>query len=513
VSRRASYTEGLGFGALSFASLALLSVVSSIVTARIYGIHVLGEFALVVAAANAVVVLSSTRELPGLIREIATLPPRSPRLSALFFAVLSFSVTITATVGLLVAVAVWFLFNGPIDQPGLFWPGVAAIAGYVVLDNTTQNIEAVLTSFRAGRQLFPIRLGQAASLFAIAVVLGLLYGTVWALVAAQLIAAGAALIWRMVVVRRYVTLRLPPSELRAGFRTLPDIVRFGLKIAPGALADGASNETGIWILGSLAPIKVVGAYNRAWMIARQTMLLNVRVTEMLFPTLIERRHNGDHAGFDRVLVDTLRYVAGGMLVLASVGGGAAVGIMSVFGPGFGAASHALTLLLLVPALLTMSMVQRHTLYTFDRPWLATASAFIRVALTIGTAVPLTIALGATGPALALCIGLVADLAFATAYVLPRLHTPLRRLWSLRSAVGLVAAYAGGFVTSRAVYTELPNYGGLALALALGTLVYFAALIGVGGYADRDRARFDRIVRGIRLRLGRRSIKATGAVPQ
>ena len=87
---------------------------------------------------------------------------------------------------------------------------------------------------------------------------------------------------------------------------------------------------------------------------------------MLFPTLVERNYQSDHEGFDRALVDSLRYTAVGLLLPAAAGAGAAYGIMDLFGPGFAAASVALAILLLMPALATMTAIQRHALFAVDR---------------------------------------------------------------------------------------------------------------------------------------------------
>ena len=51
------------------------------------------------------------------------------------------------------------------------------------------------------------------------------------------------------------------------------LIRFGLKIAPGALADGASNESGTWLVALYDPIAVVGAFGRAYLIIKQVMVV------------------------------------------------------------------------------------------------------------------------------------------------------------------------------------------------------------------------------------------------
>lgn len=491
MTRRSSYSEGLAFNVVNFGVGSALGVGASIVTARIYGATVLGQFALAMAAANLVMLLSSARERPAFVRQVATLDARDRWLSALWVAVFGFSVTLTLTVALLLVVVTKLLLEGPIDAPEVFAPAVVMIGIYALLENSIAQVETVFTVFRSGRALFRVRLAQAFGVAVISIGLGLMWPTVWSLVVATGVAAGVTLAWRVVLLRSYVTLRLSQAELRRALSALPEVIRFGLKIAPGGFADGASNQAGTWILGSYSSLAIVGAYNRGWQLARSVLLFNNRVTEMLFPTLVERHERHDHAGFDRALVDTLRYSGAGMLLLAAVVGGAAHGVMDLYGPGFDAAAEVLPWLLSVPALLAFAMIQRHALYVFDRPLQATASALLRMVVTIGATFPLTAWLGIAGPGIALCAGLVVDIAFTTARVVPRLSTPLRTLWQPRQAVGLVAACGLGFACARVVDLELGGVAGTLCALAAGSAAYAAALIGVGGLTAMDRQRLER----------------------
>jgi O-antigen/teichoic acid export membrane protein len=498
MSSRGSYSAGLALNILNFGLVAVLSLAASVVSARLYGARVLGEFALVTATANAVMTLSTARERPAFVREVATLPARDLKLSALFVAMLTFSFALTVTVGALLLVAAYFLFTGPIGHPELFAPAIVGVAAYVVFDNTIAQVETVFTVFRQGRVLFATRTFQTVTLIAFTIALGIVRPTVWALIASAAAASALSLAWRAVALRRYVSMRIPRPELREGFKSLPELLRFGLKIAPGAVADGLSNQVGTWVLGSVASLRTVGAYNRAWQLSRSLLLFNARITEMLFPTLIERHKAGDHAGFDRALVDTLRYSAAGLLLLAAVGGGAAHGVMAIYGPGFGAGASVLPFLLAVPALLTLSMVQRHALYIFDRPLQATASASLRFLVTAGATLPLSHAWGVTGPGVAICLGLLVDVAYTTRQVLPRLSSPVRTLWPARQGAGLVLACVGGFAAARATDVALPGLLGTIAALAAGTVVYVAALLVIGGLTRSDVQRVRSLLRLTRL---------------
>ena len=61
-----------------------------------------------------------------------------------------------------------------------------------------------------------------------------------------------------------MALRVSRPALRDAFTHVPEIMRFGLKLAPGNLAEGISYDAPIWVLGLSLPAAAVGAYSRAW---------------------------------------------------------------------------------------------------------------------------------------------------------------------------------------------------------------------------------------------------------
>ncbi len=477
----------------------LIGVVSTIAIARSYGVKVIGEYALCMAPVNAAWFLSTVKERPGFIRELTFLEPRAPRVAALFWAVFAFSFALTLIVAVLAIVGTWFLFRGPIHQPGLVVPAAVNMAAYLLITNTCFNIDTVLSGFRAGRELFALRQHQALVFLGAGVLLGVLNGTVWGLIAATIASWGTSLLHRLLVAHRYMPARISRAELRDGFSTLPEILRFGLRVAPGGFADGVANETGTWVLGIISSISVVGAYNRAWLLGRRFMELNWRISEMLFPTLIERRARGDRHGFDRALVDTVRYCAVGMLWPAAAGGGAAVGVMRIFGPGFASVSNALIVVLTMPAVATISSLQRHALMALDRPGLTSWSAGLRMAVTVLASIGLSLLIGPLGTAIAVILGFLADSAFMWHVTRRHLATPLHRLWPPVQVLALVAAYAAGFGAAHLSYTAVGGYSGLALALLAGSLAYAICFGLLGGIDARDRARARDIATRIRAR--------------
>ena len=343
-ARRASFKAGFYFGSLSFLATALLGLVSTIVTSRIYGVKIIGEYALVFAPVAALQLLSGIKEQKGLIQAITRLPPRHPRVSQLFAAVFTFSWVLTTTVAILDAIICSFVFPGPLNAPELLVPAYVSIAGYLIFTNTCTNIDAIFAAFVAGRQLFWVRLHEIIATVVLAVAVGIMWQSVWGLVIAAIGSSVTSLAHRAVAARAFVRTRLGRDEYRAGLRVLPQLLRFGLMATPGGIAQGASQQAGIWALGIVAPTAVVGAYSRAFSLPNRLQQASLRITEVLYPTLVGRHSEGDRHGFDRALIDSMRYEVIGLLLIGAALGGAAHSVLNVFGPGFSQAAPALALL-------------------------------------------------------------------------------------------------------------------------------------------------------------------------
>jgi O-antigen/teichoic acid export membrane protein len=479
---------------LSFGLILTISLVTQIVVARVYGVRVMGEFALAFAPTGAVWILSTVREQAALVRELAKAAPRQPRATALFLAVLCFSFALTLVVGAIAVPITWLVFHGPIDEPQLFAPAVASLAGYVTVTNTCWNLDSVFSAYRAGTDLLWVRLDQAVAYLALAVGASLVVGSVWGPILATIASWAIALVHRLVIAGRWIDWRIPRTELREGFRSLPGLLRFGLKATPGALADGVTQESPTWIVGNLVSVVAVGAYSRAWTLGLRLTELNYRVGEMLLPTLVERRATGDREGFDRALVDTVRYAAMAMLLPAAVGGGCRDGVMWLFGPGFAQAADALAFILLIPALFTMSSSQNMALLALGHAWRSTAISAVRMAVVVGASVALTVAIGITGTAIGALIGYSLELVLQFASTRRHLQAPLHRLWPPRQMLGLASAYAAGFLSAALLQGPGDSAGRLLLALTGGAVAYVGVLIAVGGLMQRDRRRLDQLLR-------------------
>ncbi len=508
-AKHGSYRSGFAFGILSFVAVAGVTLVSTIATSRIYGIRIIGQFALVSAPVTAMWVLSTAKEQAALIREITQLPTRHPRVTQLFSAVFTFSTSLTFVMCSLAALVSIWVFRGPLHHPNLVTPALVSLAGYALVTNTAWNLDSVFSAFVAGRQLFWVRLHEAISFLTIGVAVGLVWRSIWGLVIATIGASITSLLHRLAAVRPFVRMRLTVAEYRLGLRELPGLLRFGLKITPGSIAQGVSQQAGVWAIGAVAPVSVVGAYSRAQTIPQRLQQVNVRIVEVLYPTLVGRRAKGDGHGFDRALIDSIRYALIGMLLFAAVLGGAAHSLLKIFGPGFSSAAPALILLLLFPALTSMTATQTQALWAGGRPGITSFIQFARLAVTIGLTIVLTPRMGVTGPALALIIGYLVVVVWNTVAIHPMLERPIHATWRVREQLALAISYAAGFGAANALEHTVVGAPGLLLALIGGTGGYLGAFVVCGGVNERDRHRIWDAWARVRQRLQSRSARSPG----
>lgn len=503
MSARASFKEGLSFGMLSFASMAVLGIGSGIAIARAYGIDVVGAYALAYAPVALCGTFSTVQEQAALMRELAVLPARAPRITALLAVVVAFSTALTTLVAVVAGVVAALLLTGPVGQPDLVWPALVLLAEYALLGNLGWNVDVVFAAFRAGRQLFWIRLLTAVGFLVVAVALSFPYGTVWALVVAHVASTVAALALRAVLLPRFMRWRVPWGEVRDGARLLPEMLRFGVKVMPAHIADGASNEAGTWIVGVTSPVATVGGWTRAWQLSQRLLEPTYRVAEMLFPTLVERRKGGDTDGFARALLGSSRLVGTGLLLVAACAGGASDAVMSVYGPGFGVAADALTLTLLVPVFYCTATLLGQAMLALDRPLLWTGTTVARTVAVFALGVPLAAAWGITGMAAATALAYASGLLLIGA--LTRRHVPgaHRLVWPARSIAAALGGYAAGFACARALDVAVDGLLALVVALPAGACAFALVFVALGGLTTDDRRHLRALharARGLRRRV-------------
>ena len=433
-ARRASFRSGFFFSALSFGVAVGIGFVSTIVTARLYGVAIIGEFALISTPVAAMWVLSTLKEQQSMIREITNLDPGSQRVTQLFSAVFSFSFVFTAIVAVLIAAVCWLVFPGPLGEPQLLSPTLVSLAVYALITNTGWNLDSILSAFIAARQIFWVRLDELIGFVVVAAAVGMVWKSVWGLVIATGAASLIALGHRAIVVRPFVSSRLTMAEYRIGLRSLGDLLRFGIRAAPGQMAQGISQQGGVWAIGMVAPISVVGAYSRAMVVPQSLQKASMRFSEVLYPTLVGRHASGDAHGFDRALIDSVRYEVVGMLLLAAAIAGCARSVLELFGTGFTSAVPALALLMLYPVLAAVGVTQTQALWAVGRPGVTSVISAVRLVATIGLLIVLAPSFHMVGPALALLGGLLVLIGLSGLAIGGHLARPMRATWSRRERI-------------------------------------------------------------------------------
>ena len=235
------------------------------------------------------------------------------------------------------------------------------------------------------------------------------------------------------------------SEIRSGFRPFRRSFGSGSRSTPGSLATGVSDQVGTWILGAFGSLAAVGAWNRAWALSQRFIELNYRSPRWCSRLWSSGTSGEDRLGFDRALVDSLRYVAGGDAASRRRRRGRRGRDHGPVRPRILArASTALAIVLLLPAIATMSTIQADALLAVGRPLATTWLAGARLAATVPLTMVLTLSMGVTGTALGVTIGFTLQLAVQFGVLRAHLSQPMLHLWPRRQLAGLVVAYAGGF---------------------------------------------------------------------
>ena len=417
-------------------------------------------------------------------RVLSTQPARSPAVTGLFAAVFAVSCGLTAVVVVLLAGASALVFRGPLDRPDLLGPALVMLAQFLLFVNPGWNLENVFSAFRAGRSLFWIRLVEALVLLAASVARrpdreGRVVARARDLLRRRLSRSSSASGW---CAAGWRCARRGPRSAMAS----PACRRSCASASsspPGNLAEGISYDVPIWVLGLSLPAAAVGAYSRAWQTANRFYAFGYRINEMLLPTLVERIAKRDHDAFDRTLLDTARYAALALLLVGAAGGGAAEGIMHIFGPGFEAGTDALAVLLVTPALTVVAGIEAQAQFALDRPWASTVSAVIGMVAKVAGVIVLTETNGLTGAAVGFAAGTLLQFGLQSFDVARHLHGPARRWLPLapgRGDRGRVCrrVRAAAFGVDRALAEPF----GLLAGLAAGSLAFVVAYALVAGSA-------------------------------
>ena len=492
-------SRGMRFALASFAVTVVLSLGSSVATARLYGVEVVGEFALASAPWFLLMQLSVVGEHVAMIRSLSVLPARSARANATMLVTLAFSVTVAAVTGAAVAGLSALVLAGPVGRPDLVAPAVVLIAGYVLLDRVSWVLDMAMSAFHAGRELFWVRLLQLLAILTASVVAFQLGQTVEFLVAGTVVGMAVGLLGRLVVIRPYLAFRAPLAEARRALGALPEAVAFGLKLLPGGIAGGISVQIGTWVLGALSTVASVGAYARATGLAARLQEAGFRICEMLFPTLVQGRAAGDEEAVTREMLRVTRLTVAGLCLVSAVGSGASGAVLRVFGPGFDEAAPALGLLLFAMSFTVLAMLQNQALTAYGRPSLASNWALLRVLVVAVTVVPAAVTADTAGVAASLLAASAVEVVGKdVAYrrdALAHVRSPDHRRTVLAAAgAGLLAGPLSWYVAEVAVAGSLEAPAGL----VVGSVVYAVVFLALGGLTPSERQ-----VLGRRLSLRRK----------
>lgn len=395
------YAHGLKYSAYDAVTSLILGLVSAIATARVFGATVIGAFALASLLTGSLHMVSNVREQGGLVRELTRHAPRAPESRALLWLVLSFSVLIT--VGVLLpfgALAVWLL-REVFDQPDLVAPFAVLVGSYVLLDNTSFNLEAPLVAYRDGRSLWITRMGITATMIAGALACAALdERSLWALVAITVAASVTGLAIRLRAVSRLTGLRTSRGRIRHVRPRLRPIVWFGIRQAPLNYSESAIEYTDTAVLGATVPLATIGAYNRAYSLYQRASQIPTALGRLYFPTLTGLFHRGERDAMVSVYRLSTRYLMLLLLPAATWVAACAPAILDVFGPGFDEASTALSILIFAVVVRGYDKTAAGLLAACDRPGIVSivsvGTALLNVALCLALIPPLEL----TGAALA-----------------------------------------------------------------------------------------------------------------
>jgi O-antigen/teichoic acid export membrane protein len=398
---QARYARGLKYSVYDTLSSFVLGLVSAIVTARVFGAEVIGAFALASLLTGSLHMVSNVREQGGLVRELTRHAPHAPESRALLWLVLGFSALITLLVlAPFGALAVWLL-RDVFDQPELVAPFAVLVASYLVLDNTSFNLDAPLVAFRDGRSLWFARMGITTTMISGALACAAAgEHSLWALVAITIAASAVGLAIRVRAVGRLTGLRTSRRQIGAVRERLRPIIWFGLRQAPLNYTETAIEYTDTAVLGATVPLVSIGAYNRAYTLYRRAGQVPVTMSRLYFPTLSALYHRGDRDAMVRVYRLSTRYLTLLLLPAATWLAASAPAVLAIFGPGFDEGATALSILIFAVVLGGYASMAGGLLAACDRPGVASIVSVATAALNVGLCLALIAPLGLTGAALA-----------------------------------------------------------------------------------------------------------------
>jgi O-antigen/teichoic acid export membrane protein len=496
------YAHGLKYSAYDTLTSFVLGLASAIVTARVFGAEVIGAFALATLLTGSLHMVSNVREQGGLVRELTRYAPRAPESPALLWLVLGFSAALTLAV--LVpfgALAVWLL-REVFERPELVAPFAVLAGSYLLLDNTSFNLDAPLVAHRDGRAVWIARAGITVTMIAGAALCAATgERSLWALVVVTVAASAVGVALRLYAVGRLTGLRTGRRQLARVRERLRPIVWFGIRQAPLNYTETAIEYTDTAVLGATVPLASIGAYSRAYTLYRRAGQVPTAMSRLYFPTLVALHHRGEHGAMLRVYRLSTRYLTLLLLPAAAWVAASAPAILDVFGPGFDEGATALAILIFVIVLGGYAATAGGLLTAYDRPGTTSIVSVGSAVLNVGLCFALIPSLGLTGAALANAGCWLFDAGLLVFLAARQAEHPV---WAMIDA-GFVARLAGACAVLALAVVPLRELPAALLwqclvaapALAVGLLLFRP--LGHGDLGTVERALDSAGVRSPRLR--------------
>ena len=340
------YAHGLKYSLYDTVTSLVLGLASAVVTARVFGVEVIGAFALAALLTGSLHMVSNVREQGGLVRELTRHPAGAPESRALLWLVLGFSAALTLAILVpFSALSVWLL-RSVFEQPDLVAPFFVLAGAYLLLDNTSFNLDAPLVAYRDGRAVWIVRMAITATMILGALVCALAdERSLWALVGITVAASAVGVLLRLRAVGRLTGLRTGRREIEAVRGRLRPIVWFGIRQTPLNYTETAIEYADTAVLGASVPLASVGAYSRAYTLYRRAGQVPVALSRLYFPTLTALFHRGERDAMLRVHRLSTRYLTLLLLPAATWLAAGAPAVLAIFGPGFDAGATALSILI------------------------------------------------------------------------------------------------------------------------------------------------------------------------
>ena len=450
-----------------------IGVVSALVISRIYGATILGGYALAYLAVALLPYLTSLCEQPALVRLLAVEPERGERGSGLVLATMTLSFTLTILISPLVAAGCALYLVHAAHLPNAVAPMVCLVIGYMALDKLSANLDGVLSAYRAAGRLAVANVLASGVMAAAATVLALTGKSLWSLTIASLTASAVALAFRLWAVRRYLRWRVGGEYYRSGLRELPGMVRFGIQILPGSLAQGLTVQSALWVLGATVPVSVVGAFSRAQSITVRIGDLNYRLAAVIYPSLVRRAQIDD--GGKSLVADVMtslgRTFAPLLLILCGAAGASRT-ILLLFGEDFLSATDSLAILFVATGISTAAMIFGEALTALNRPRLASLGLVLGLVATLAPLIHMTRAYGATGASIAVLCGTLVS----TAFLFGALVRATPGQWGKHRVVMRASALAVFCLLAYAVLHWVQSVAGALTTIGVGVALTGLALL-------------------------------------